>query len=152
MSLYIGISYRLIQEIMDSEDFTRCYTDINDIKWHKLGKIGTLTELPKALYADANFLKGSVVHTMCGELTLKPTKQSIHIGDGMHVTDKYGSYINHSFDPNTKIVGNKVVAIKDIFKNDEITFNYNESEIDMCEPFMSDGIYVCGKDVEEKDK
>jgi hypothetical protein len=83
---------------------------------------------------------------------LKPTKQSIHIGDGMHVTDKYGSYINHSFDPNTKIVGNKVVAIKDIFKNDEITFNYNESEIDMSEPFMSDGIYVCGKTETEKDK
>ena len=71
----------------------------------------------------------------------------------MHVTDKYGSYINHSFDPNTKIVGNKVVAIKNIFKNDEITFNYNESEIDMSEPFMSDGIYVCGKKTEtEKDK
>jgi hypothetical protein len=151
MSLYVGISYRLIQEdMMENENIFKIYTDNDGVRWYTLG---LKTSLPNALYSDANFLKGSVVHTLSGELTLKPTKQSIHIGDGMHVTDKYGSYINHSFDPNTKIVGNKVVAIKNIFKNDEITFNYNESEIDMSEPFMSDGIYVCGKKTEtEKDK
>ena len=32
----------------------------------------------------------------------------------------------------------------DIKKYDEITFNYNETEINMAEPFEVDGIKVCG--------
>lgn len=44
-----------------------------------------------------------------------------------------------------KVDGNKLVAIKEIKKSDELTFNYNDSELEMAEPFEDDNILVCGK-------
>jgi SET domain-containing protein len=60
----------------------------------------------------------------------------------MHVIDEYGKYINHSFDPNTNIVHNTVVAIKPIQKHDEITFDYTASECNIAEPFEFEGRMV----------
>ena len=62
----------------------------------------------------------------------------------MHIVDKYGSFINHSFQPNVSIQGNLIIAIKNINIQDEITFNYNESEINMACPFEIDGQLICG--------
>ena len=63
----------------------------------------------------------------------------------MHIIDKYGQFINHSFDPNVRIELNNIIAIEEIKPFDEITFNYNETEINMSDPFEVDGIKVCGK-------
>ena len=100
--------------------------------------------IPRGLYATRSYAMGEIVLKLQGKLVLYPTRESIHVGNGMHVIDKYGEYINHSFEPNTRIVFNNVTAIKEIKQYEEITFNYNESEINMAEPFDVDGINVCG--------
>ena len=101
--------------------------------------------IPQGLYASVKYCQGDVIHIMTGTLTKTPNKQSIHIGDNMHVVDNYGRYINHSFNPNIKVVGNKLVALRDIQPFEEIMFNYNESEINMACPFEDEGQQVCGK-------
>jgi len=104
-------------------------------------------DIPKGLYATRTYAIGDVILKLQGKLVLQPTKESIHIGNEMHVIDKYGQYINHSFEPNTQIELNNIIAIKEIKQYDEITFNYNESEINMANPFEVDGYEVCGKKI-----
>ena len=100
---------------------------------------------PQGLYASIKYYQCDVIHIMEGTLKKTPTKQSIHIGNNMHLIDNYGKYINHSFNPNIKVVGNKLVALRDIQPFEEIMFNYNESEINMACPFEDEGQQVCGK-------
>ena len=54
--------------------------------------------------------------------------------------------MNHSFTPSTRIDGHNVVALRDIKVNDEITFNYNDSELKMANPFYVNNILVDGND------
>lgn len=103
--------------------------------------------IPKGVYATRTYAVGDIVLKLEGDLVLNPTRKSIHIGNGMHVIDKYGKYIKHSFKPNTRIESNNVIAIAVINPYDEITFNYNDTEINMAEPFELDGINVCGKEL-----
>ena len=97
------------------------------------------------LYATKNYDKGSTVRVLKGKLFSHPTRETIHIGDNQHIYDKYGIFINHSFSPNVEIVGTSVIALVDIEIGDEIMFNYNNSEVNMCSPFYVDNVYVCGK-------
>ena len=79
---------------------------------------------------------GSVVRKLSGDdIVDNPTRTSIHIGNGRHVEDAIGIYINHSCTPSCKIVGSSVIAIDKLKKGDEITFNYNESELVVSSPF-----------------
>ena len=101
--------------------------------------------LPLGIYSTQNYKIGDIVHVMSGKLLTIPTKKSIHIGNNMHLEDKFGQYINHSFEPNVMVENNKLIAIKDINIYDEITFNYNDNELEMASPFEDDGILVCGR-------
>jgi len=96
------------------------------------------------LFTKNNHDKDSVVFTLEGIENDNPTRESIHIGGNKHVTDKWGTFMNHSFNPTTKINGYDVVALKDIKRGDELTFNYNESEISMACPFKVGNTLVCG--------
>ena len=96
----------------------------------------------EGLIATKFYKQNKIVRVLEGNINDKPNKYSIEIGKNKHIIDKYGIYINHSFEPNTKIEDGKVIAIKDININDEITFNYNHSETNMCSPFYSDGKYI----------
>lgn len=97
------------------------------------------------LFSMKNFNVGDTVFVLDGQVVSNPTRESIHIGNNIHIHDIYGAYINHSFDPSCKIEGKFVIAIKQILIGDEITFNYNESEINMASPFIVNGIEVKGK-------
>ena len=99
----------------------------------------------KALFAKFSCKKDNVVFTLKGEIIDNPTRESIHIGDNKHIIDKWGTFMNHSFEPNTKIIGKDVVAMKDISSGDELTFDYNMSELPMHSPFTVDGVEVKGK-------
>ena len=101
--------------------------------------------IPRGAFATQKFKTGETVRELSGRLYNNPTRTSIHIGNNMHVEDDLGRYINHSFEPNVKVEINKLIAIKDINIHDEITFNYNETEVNMAYPFEDDGIQVCGK-------
>lgn len=75
-----------------------------------------------------------------------PGRETVHIGNNSHILDsKYGVFLNHSFNPTCRIESRNVVANVDIKVGDEITFNYNETELEVADPFWSDGKYVCGQ-------
>ena len=104
----------------------------------------------KGLKVKKYFFIDEIVYVLSGPILKIPTRTSIEIGFNQHIEDINGQYINHSFDPNIKIDGKNVIAIKNISKNDEITFNYNENETKMACPFKdnSTGYIVSGKKTE----
>ena len=99
----------------------------------------------KGLFATKFYPIGSIVFELEGEILPKPTRETIMIDVDKHIIDKYGIYMNHSFEPSCKICSNQVIALKDILSGDEINFNYNDNEVEMASPFKVDGIIVQGK-------
>ena len=99
----------------------------------------------KGLFSTKEYKRGDVLYVLCGEIYNKPTRETIHIGNNKHIYDKFGIYINHSFNPNTYVNGRELTALCDIKINDEIFFNYNDTEINMANPFYDNNILVCGK-------
>lgn len=104
----------------------------------------TETRFGISLCIKAHVPKNMVIFTLKGPIYDSPTKESIHIGDNKHIKDVAGQYMNHSFHPTTKIFGKNVIAVKHIMPGDELTFNYNESEVDMACPFICQGQIVRG--------
>lgn len=96
------------------------------------------------LFSKKNVLKGDIIFTLSGQTLNNPTRESIHIGNNIHIVDEFGMFINHSFNPTAIISNCNVVANVDINIDDEITFNYNDSELEMACPFESNGILVSG--------
>ena len=88
------------------------------------------------LYGTKQYMKNTKIYKLVGEIVNKPTRTSIEIGENQHIEDKYGIYMNHSFDPNCKIQNGHIFSIKNINIRDELTFNYNDSETNMACPFV----------------
>lgn len=92
----------------------------------------------KGLFLNKTVKKHEVVYTLDGPIKDVPDKYSIEIGKNQHMTDPYGIYMNHSFDPSVMINGRDVVALRYLGDNDEICFNYNKNESLMACPFETD--------------
>lgn len=101
----------------------------------------------KALFSEKKYTKDSIIFTLSGEISDKPTKYSIEISENVHIIDKLGIFMNHSFKPSTKIDGYNVIALYDIFPGDELHFNYNENETKMASPFITNEGMVQGKTI-----
>ena len=99
----------------------------------------------KALFSLNKYDENEIILTFKGEIKNFPCKYSIEIGENKHILDPYGIYINHSFEPNCKILEGKMVSIKKINIGDELHFNYNENETNMACPFKIDDLVVSGK-------
>jgi len=99
----------------------------------------------KGLYATKSYQSGEIVFVLTGNICDSPTRETIHIGNNKHIYDENGIFINHSFCPSTRIDSTNVIALHDIQIDDEITFNYNDSELKMASPFYVDTVLVCGK-------
>ena len=99
----------------------------------------------KGLILRKSVKKGEIVFTLSGKMLDHPTRESIHVGDNKHIYDENGIFINHSFEPTVYIDGYNVVALIDLNDGDEITFNYNDNEINMANTFYVGNILVCGK-------
>ena len=97
------------------------------------------------LFVNTSYTKDDIIFVLDGDILDYPTRESIHIGNNKHIIDKFGSFINHSFNPNIKIDGKNVIALKNIKAGAEICFNYNHSEINMACPFHVNHQIVCGK-------
>ena len=98
----------------------------------------------KGLYTTIKYKKEDIIYTLTGKISDYPTRETIHIGNNKHIYDDYGIYINHSFTPNIYIDNINVVALVDIAADDEVMFNYNETEINMACPFYADNKLVNG--------
>ncbi len=99
----------------------------------------------KGLILKKSVKKGEIVFVLSGRIFNHPTRESIHIGNNKHIYDEYGIFINHSFEPTVRIESINVIALKDLHDGDEITFNYNETEINMANTFYVDDVLVSGK-------
>jgi len=89
----------------------------------------------KGLYSLQEYKINTKIRRLEGDIRNKPTRTSIEIGHNKHIEDHYGKYMNHSFEPSCKIDDGYIVSIRDIENEDEITFNYNDSETKMAYPF-----------------
>lgn len=98
----------------------------------------------KGLFSTKKYKKGEIIYVLSGEIFDKPTRETIHIGNNQHIYDKYGIYINHSFNPNILVKGYELIALCDIDIGEELFFNYNDTEINMDNPFYVNNILVCG--------
>jgi hypothetical protein len=99
------------------------------------------------VFASTPFEEGEVVLRLTGTIIDSPSRSSIQIGEGLHIEDEIGAFINHSSLPSCTIRGADVVAAKDIEVDGEITFDYSKSEDTLACPFVcSDtGDYISGK-------
>ena len=79
---------------------------------------------------------GKIIYVLTGNIINKPTRTSIQIANNYHIEDSFGRYINHSCDPNIKVIGTNLISIKEIKNGDSITFNYNDSEDAISYPFL----------------
>ena len=103
-----------------------------------------MNKLEKVIHRDGfnhvvtttNIAAGKVLYIMSGTIKSEPDKYSIQIGQGLHIMDKFGMYINHSFSPNVQISGKTIISLRDITEGEEITFNYLENEDLIFSPFI----------------
>ena len=81
---------------------------------------------------------GGEVLEFIGELVDRPSKYSLQVGEDLHLLAPEGEpwrYLNHSCDPNARMAGMKLLALRDIAPGDEVTFDYNTTEWAMATPF-----------------
>ena len=101
----------------------------------------------RSIISEVDYIEGSIVHSLSPAWIRKNnTRTSISVGEGRHVEDRIGMYINHSCNPSCKIDGLNVVAIKSIKVGEEITFDYS-SEGELASPFYCN---CCDKYIDGK--
>jgi hypothetical protein len=90
---------------------------------------------------------GAVICPITGTRTSRPTRWTLQVGVRAHIEADPAAtleeqierfpwrFLNHSCDPNARIAGLEVVALRPIEPGEELTFNYNSTEFDMVSPF-----------------
>lgn len=121
-----------------------------DMKIPKTLKIVYVWGKKLSLFANKDFKKGDKIIFLKGWLVSASvsTPEAVQITNKKFIDTKYlvpEDFINHSCSPNTKldIVKRWFIAIKDISKNEEVTFNYLTTEWDM-KKCGADFHCVCG--------
>lgn len=95
------------------------------------------------LFSTSLYEVGDVVLSIEGEIIDKPSRTTIQIVPNKHVdVDAPAKFINHSCNANCEVRGMELIAIKKINIGDEITFNYQNSEDILANPFICND---CGK-------
>jgi hypothetical protein len=82
----------------------------------------------KQVHSTRDFFTGETVLFICCEESKIPTQHTIQLDVNYHVLDPIVKYIKHSFDPNVRVEGHSLVAIRKIREGDEIKRNYYETE------------------------
>ena len=121
--------------------------------------------LARGLFANEFISKNKIVLYLEGNYFPKPSRTSIQVGKDKHIESYEGGFINHHCDSNAEIrihedfigrnLSNRtqpslvalVVAKKDIWPGDEITFDYETTETELAEPFKCDchGRWIRGR-------
>lgn len=84
-----------------------------------------------------DFKKGSLLFSMHGPIIPYPTRTSVQVGKNKHVEDPLAGHLNHHCKPNARIdrLTQSLVCLRDIKNGEEVTFNYNDNEDLLAEPF-----------------
>jgi hypothetical protein len=108
-----------------------------------------LTNEQNALYARQSFQPGEVIAEFnAGTISAEPTYLTVQVDVGKHITlqPEFLQYINHSCDPNVffNTTTMELVALREIMKDEEMTFFYPSTEWEMIQPFRCYcGSYAC---------
>ena len=146
----------------DATEFWQAQRDFNKEREYFLerakevsGKleIRTIKKGMKGLFTNRTFDKGEIILLLKGNHFPFPTRTSIQVGKDKHVENYEGGLINHNCNPNSNILTIPdvepaiVVANTTIFKGEEITFDYETTEVDMAKPFKCNchGNWIRGK-------
>jgi hypothetical protein len=99
------------------------------------------------LVANGTFARGALVCHVNGARTTQPSRWTLQVGARVHIeADPLATvdeqmarfpwrFLNHSCEPNTRIVRQNVVALRAIQPGEEFTFDYNTTEATMTWPF-----------------
>ena len=102
----------------------------------------------RSLRAKRSFKKGDPILEVRGDTLGVASRYSIQVSTDLHIEpgvlpsdlahydDYLWPFLNHSFDPNSMMIGRTLVAICDIRLEEELTFNYNGNEWEMATPFQ----------------
>ena len=95
----------------------------------------------KSLHALVPFKKGDFVSNFsAGDIYNLPNYLTVQRGIDEHITlrPEFLQYINHSCNPNVffNTTTMEVIAIRDIEPNEEFSFFYPSTELDMAQPFL----------------
>lgn len=93
-----------------------------------------------ALFALRSYQPGDIISDFsAGTISAEPTYLTVQIGTGKHITlqPEFLQYINHSCEPNVffDTTSMKLVALKRIDKEEEMTFFYPSTEWKMIQRF-----------------
>ena len=125
----------------------------------------TDSDTGRGLYSKKRYIHGQILLYLEGNYFPYPTRTSIQITNDKHIENWEGGHMNHHCDPNTEIKIHKnfigknphnknlpglialVVAKKDIYIGEEITFDYETTEFELAEPFACSchGRWIRGK-------
>ena len=94
----------------------------------------------KSLRATRKIQKGELLHGFsAGKIFSKPNYLTVQVGVDKHIAlaPEFLQYINHSCDPNVFFDTStfEVRTLRDIDMNEEFTFFYPSTELDMAQPF-----------------
>ena len=104
-----------------------------------------LLEGQLALYAKSDILKGTVILDL-SQLPIinQNNRYAVTLSKGKYIdtANHLSSYTNHSCEPNLSFDTSKLTfeAIKDLKKDEMLTFDYFTTEIEITEPFQC----LCG--------
>jgi hypothetical protein len=91
---------------------------------------------------------GEVLLEISGVLVDRPDRYSVQVGEGEHVMPPAAwgpddddaryrwRFLNHSCRPNAAVRGRLLVAVRIIAAGDEVTFDYNTTELEIACPFV----------------
>ena len=98
------------------------------------------------LTAEA-IVAGSVILEVTGVRVNTPSKYSVQVDERTHIdlplvealaldpVQHPWRFLNHSCQPNATLRGVKLVALRDLARGAEVTFDYNTTEYEMATPF-----------------
>jgi len=99
------------------------------------------------VFAVEELATGQTVLVIDGEPVERPSRWSMQVDTHRHISvrddlalaellERYPwRFTNHACEPNTRLMGTTLVAVRPIAAGEEITFNYNTTELDLAEPF-----------------
>ncbi len=90
---------------------------------------------------------GEHIVAITGTEVSTPSRYTLQVSPTVHVdppetngtghvqADAAWKFMNHDCEPNAYLVERALVALRDITSGEELTFNYNSTELDMASPF-----------------
>jgi hypothetical protein len=87
--------------------------------------------------------RGQVVLAIDGPTVSTPTRYTVQVGEGQHVDAEARTdggfpiwrFLNHACEPNTRLIGRALTAVRDLPVGQEVSFDYDSTEWDMAAPF-----------------